>query len=115
MRVLSKVRLHVSRLDHRVKVKPLLHRAVKGLYCPNSQATPSRTRRRTHEFVLELNLVAVEPTRVAELFRGLVIHLAPFAAKISFACGDTRNLMNPSAVSRCDVFARSTAVYVRVL
>ena len=66
-------------------------------------------------FCPELDHVAVEPTPVAALFRGLEIHFAPFAAKISFACGDIKNLMNPSAISRCEVFAKSTAVYVSVL
>lgn len=66
-------------------------------------------------FVWNSTLLRSSQPQSLSLFRGLIIHFAPFTAKISFACGDIRNLMNPSAVSRCEVFARSTAVYVRVL
>ena len=39
--------------------------------------------------------------------------LTPFAAKVSFALDETRNLMKLSAVSGCDAFVVSTAVNVR--
>jgi hypothetical protein len=55
------------------------------------------------------------PTSIADFFSEFLRHLAPFAAKVSFAAGDIRNAMNPSAASRCDVFAMSTAVYLSVL
>ena len=41
------------------------------------------------------------------------IQLTPFAAKVSFASGDAKNLMKLSAVSRCEAFVMSTAVHAR--
>lgn len=37
-------------------------------------------------------------------------YLAPFAAKVSFAFGDTKNLMKSSATLRCEALVISAAV-----
>ena len=44
-------------------------------------------------------------SNIAGFFRCRLTHSAPFAAKISFAFGDAKNLMNSWAASRCEVLA----------
>src|SRR6185437_14904719 len=41
----------------------------------------------------------------------LLFHVTPFAANVSFAFGDIKNLIKLSAVARCGAFVISAAVY----